>query len=148
MRMLAWRSMITVISLAQIGVGVACWCTAPDPETGRFGLAACLVVGGLGLLCQGTTFLRPAAIGANALLAMVFVPGLLGRIVIRLVVWVDPGSLPPDVYTGVDADLFAAGMVASGAVSALGQWRLSARRGRGQAEPVAAADGGRDSGSS
>jgi hypothetical protein len=147
MRMLAWRSMITVVSLAQVAAGVACWCSASDPETGRFGLAACLVVGALGLVGQGTTFLRPAAIGANALLAVVFVPGLLGRIVIRLVVWVAPASLPPGVYTGVDADLLAAGMVAGGAVSALGLWRLSACHSRGQAEPVAPADGGRDLGS-
>ena len=150
--MLAWRKMIIVVSLAQVAAGVACWCLAADPETGpeigRFGLAACLVVGGLGLVGQGTTFLRPAAIGANALLAMVFVPGLLGRVVIRLVVWVDPASLPPGVYTGIDADLLAAGMVAGGAVSALGLWQLSARRGRGQAEQVVAPDGGRDSGSS
>jgi hypothetical protein len=68
--------------------------------------------------------------------------------VIRLVVWVDPGSLPPGVYTGIDADLLAAGVVARAAVSALGLWRLSACRGQGQAEPVAAADGGRDAGSS
>jgi hypothetical protein len=132
MRMLAWRSIITVVSLAQVAAGCACRCLAPDPETGRFGLAACLVVGGLGLLCQGTTFLRPAAIGANALVAMVFVPGLLGRVVIRLVVWVDPGSLPPGVYTGIDADLLAAGVVAGAAVSALGLWRLSACRSQGQ----------------
>jgi hypothetical protein len=30
---------IIVASLAQIAVGVACWCIDPDPETGRFGLA-------------------------------------------------------------------------------------------------------------
>jgi hypothetical protein len=148
MRILAWRSMIIVVSLAQVAAGVACWCIDPDPDTGRFGLAACLAVGALGLVGQGTTFLRSAAIGANALLALVFVPGLLGRIVIRLVVLVDPGSLPPGVYTGVDVDLLAAGMVAGGVVSAYGLWRLSAGHGRGQAEPVAPAEDGRDPGPS
>jgi hypothetical protein len=148
MQMVAWRSMITAVALAQVAAGLACWYCDPDPETGRFGLAVCLAVGALGLVGQGTTFLRSAAIGANALLALVFVPGLLGRIVIRLVVCVDPGLLPPGVYTGVDADLLAAGMVAGGAVSAFGLWRLSARHGRGEAEPVAPADGGRDPGSS
>jgi hypothetical protein len=135
--MIGWRSMIVVVSLAQVAVGVACWYWDPDPETGRFGLAVCLAVGLLGLVCQGTSFLRSAAIGANALLAIVFVPGLLGRIVVRLVVWFAPDSLPPGIDTGIGTDLLAAGMVGGG-VSALGLWRLSAPRGRGQVEPDAA----------
>jgi hypothetical protein len=146
-RVLAWRCAIIVVSLAQVAAGVAWWYCAGDPDLGRFGLAACLAVGALGLVGQGTNFLRTAAVGANALFALVFVPGLLGRVVIRFVVLVAPGSRPRDIYTGIDADLLAAGMVAGGAVSALGLWRLSARRGSGQADPVASADGGRDSGS-
>jgi hypothetical protein len=138
--MLPWRLAITAASLAQIAAGAACWCLADEPEIGRFGLAVCLAVGALGLVCQGTNFLRPAAIGANALLALVFVPGLLGRVVIRILVLVHPGGLPPGTYTGIDADLFVTGMVAGGAASAVGLWRLSAGRGRGQAEPVTAAD--------
>jgi acyl-CoA synthetase (AMP-forming)/AMP-acid ligase II len=69
MRMLAWRSMIIVVSLTQVAAGVVCWSLATDPETGpeigRFGLAACLVVGGLGLVGQGATFLRPVAIARS-----------------------------------------------------------------------------------
>jgi hypothetical protein len=142
--MLAWRVVIVAASLAQIGAGVACWCLAGDPEIGpeigRFGLAAGVAVGALGLVSQGTTFLRPAAIAANVLLAAVFVPGFLGRVVIRVLVWVNPGAVLPGTYTGVDADLLAAGMLASGAASALGLWRLSAGSSRGRAEQDAAAD--------
>jgi hypothetical protein len=125
----AWRWAIIVVSLAQIAVGVACWWYAPDGEIGRFGLAACLAVGVLGLIGQGTAFLRPAAVAANAILAAVFVPGFLGRVVIRVMLCVDPSSLPPGIYTGFDADLFAAGMVFGAAASAVGLWRLSARLG-------------------
>src|SRR5437588_10839392 len=113
--MVAWRCVIIAISLCQVALGVACWCLALSPEIGRFGLVACLAVGALGLIGQGTAFLRPAAIGANALFAAVFVPGLLGRVTIRVMVWTVPGSIPPDVYTGIDADLFAAGGVLGGA---------------------------------
>jgi hypothetical protein len=146
--MVAWRCVIIAISLCQAALGVACWCLAlsPEigPEVGRFGLAACLAVGALGLIGQGTAFLRPAAIGANALFAAVFVPGLLGRVTIRVLVWTVPGSIPPDVYTGIDADLFAAGAVLGGAASALGMWRLWGGRGRGPAEPSATPDSARD----
>jgi hypothetical protein len=142
--MLAWRCVIIVVSLGQIAVGLFCWYVAAgDPEIGdlaRFGLATCLAVGGLGLLCQGTTFLRPAAFGANALLAAVFVPGFLGRLVVRILLLVDPASAPPGTYPGYDADLFAAGMLFGGAASAYGLWLLSAGPGGEPAEPGTAVD--------
>jgi hypothetical protein len=142
--MLAWRCAIIAASLAQLAAGVACWyLAAEEPELARFGLAVCLVVGALGLVGQGTTFLRPAAIGANALFALVFVPGLLGRIVIRLVACVDSGLLPPGIDTRFDTDLFAAGMVAGPVVSALGLRRLSAGCRRDQAEPSRPPEEGR-----
>src|SRR5438105_3383666 len=106
--MWAWRCVIVAVSLAQVAAGVACWCLASDGdgavEVGRFGLAACLAVGVLGLVGQGSTFLRTAAIAANALLAAVFVPGLLGRVVIRVVVWTG-ATLPAGIDTGVMTDL-------------------------------------------
>jgi hypothetical protein len=142
--MLAWRCVIIVVSLSQIATGVVCWYVAAgDPEIGdlaRFGLATCLTVGGLGLLCQGTTFLRPAAFGANALLAVVFVPGFLGRLVVRILLLVDPGLAPPGTYPGYDADLFAAGMLFGGAASAYGLWLLSAGPGTSPSPPDAVAD--------
>src|SRR5437763_16246015 len=98
--MVAWRCAIFAASLAQVAAGVAWWCHVRDADVGRFGLAACLAVGVLGLIGQGTTFLRPAAVGANALLAAVFVPGLLGRVVLRVILWADPASVPPGADTG------------------------------------------------
>ena len=140
--MLAWRCAIVAASLAQLVAGVACWCLALDSDVGRFGLAACVAVGALGLVGQGTTSLRPAAVGANALLALVFLPGLLGRIVLRLILWADPASVPPGADMGVVVDLVAAGMVTAGAASALGLWRLSAGGATGPADPGAAPDRG------
>jgi hypothetical protein len=138
--MSAWRWVIIAISLAQVAVGVACWFYVPDVEIGRFGLAACLAVGALGLISQGAAFLRPAAVVANAMLAAVFVPGLLGRMVIRAMLCVDPSSLPQGIYTGVDADLLAAGMFIGAAASAVGLWRQSDQIGRGPTEGPAAPD--------
>src|SRR5580765_5321124 len=66
-----WRCAIVVISLGQISAGVLCLFAAKD-EVGLFGFAVCLAVGGLGLLTQATSFLRPAAIVANILMAYFF----------------------------------------------------------------------------
>jgi hypothetical protein len=147
--MLAWRCVIIAVSCVQLAAGVACWYFADDPDIGRFGLAVCLAVGGLGLVGQGTTFLRPAAIGANVVLGAVFVPGFLGRVVIRIMECVAPGSLPEGIDTGFATDLFATGMVFGAAASARGLWHPGAAGGGSTAEPDAAqADGGRDVGSS
>ena len=113
-----WRSLIIAVSLGQIGAGVAAMIRTEDGEVGQFALAVCLAVGGLGLITQATNILRPAAIVANLLLALAFLPGLLAGLI---------GLFYPEAGTGpnVTPVLIAAAMVAGSAASARALWRLA-----------------------
>jgi hypothetical protein len=117
--MWAWRCVIVAVSLGQVGAGLAWFAREPDRDIGRFGLAVGAAVGGLGLVGQATRFLRPAAVAANGLLALVCLPGLLAGL--TALVFPAPGGSP-----GVAPVAIAAATVIGSSASARGLWRLSA----------------------
>ena len=111
------RYAIVAVSLGQIGLGLVCLFRAHDDDVGRFGLACCVAVGGLGLITQATAFLRPVGIVANVLMALVFLPGLLGGIIALI----DPVAGPGP---GVWQVLLVASIVAGSAFNANALWKL------------------------
>ena len=119
--MWAWRCAIVAVSLGQVGAGLAWFALEPDRDIGRFGLAVGAAVGGLGLVGQAPRFLRPAAVAANGLLALVCLPGLLAGL--TALVFPAPGGSP-----GVAPVAIAAATVIGSSASA----RLVAALGRGQ----------------
>jgi hypothetical protein len=119
--MKALRLTIVIVSLGQIAAGIACLIRAKADETGQFGFAVCIIVGGLGLIGQATWFLREVAIVANALLAVVFLPGLLSVIIS----FIEP---PPGPGISPILLLITAAIVLGGAASAWALSKLKVRR--------------------
>src|SRR5437667_8274751 len=77
-RIWSWRVVVILVSLVQVGIGLASSRSTVHPESARFVVAFCSAIAGLGLLASATTSFRSAAGAMNLLLLLACLPPLAG----------------------------------------------------------------------